>query len=330
MPILLFRAALEAARWCLQTIVAAAFVAASTVAAQSQQSVFPTSTVDELRQLSIGATEVAKGKFRRTLTEQKPDWLPLFNAIDVQTIDEVRPGGIAGMDGKKRVIHLNLGTTLVPHVYAEYATIRTHYGSRHNTRCKDYVRYLGDFYKEHGRSEPDQFAAALTRPLEFCGVSGLKTDKTFQSRFYKIFDDTFTPVFGLILAHEYAHHLLRHVPVKTRDPAKLRAIEDEADRRGSVLFGRIASRTRAAVVFSVMASYRAADPFDPRRRAVSEECRFLYYLVDDARFANIYSLQELLDPIKDRIDIMERIPTLKRELEMYQKGITIPNCEILY
>ena len=79
-----------------------------------------------------------------------------------------------------------------------------------------------------------------------------------------------------------------------------------------------------------MASYRSADPFDPNRRAVSEECRFLYYLVDDARFANIYSLSELLSPIQNRIDIMERIPQLKRELEMYQKGIKIPNCEILY
>lgn len=298
--------------------------------ARAQSPITTASTVRELRQLSIGATEIVKGKFRRTIAEQKPDWLPQFNAIEVQTVDEVRPGGIAGMDGKKRVIQLNLGTTLVPHIYAEYATVRTHYGSRHNGRCKDYVRYLGEFYREHGRSEPDQFAAALTRPLQFCGVADLAADKTFQSRFYEIFDDTFTPVFGLILAHEYAHHLLRHVPVTTNDPAKRRALEDEADRRGSVLFGRIASRTRAAVVFSVMASYRSADPFDPNRRAVSEECRFLYYLVDDARFANIYSLNELLSPIQNRIDIMERIPQLKRELEMYQKGIKIPNCEIMY
>lgn len=286
-------------------------------------------SVNDLRRLSRGAIEKTKILFQRNIRQKWPEWLPSFNAVEIKTTDEVRPGGIAFMDGNKRVIHLNLGATLVPHIYSEYAAIRTHYGSRHNKKCKNYVEYLGEFYKQHGRSTPERFAAALIRPLQFCEVEYLKADRVFQNQFYDIFEDTFTPVFGLILAHEYAHHLLGHLDVAAGDPERRRALEHEADRKGSEIFGTIASRTRAAIVFSVMASYRSADPFNPDRKAIAEECRFLSYLVDDSRFANIYSLDQLINPIRDRIDIMERIPRLSRELEMLGKGVKIPNCEII-
>ncbi|HEV7259490.1 MAG TPA: hypothetical protein VGN82_17040 [Bosea sp. (in: a-proteobacteria)] len=315
-------------RWACG-LLAAAFLAPTAAWSQIVEWSPSQSAVDLHKLTEVVSNLIAKRVLRVTVEQQMPSWLPLFDSVKVDVKDFVRPGGIAlAQDGKKS-IEMNVGVTVAVHIYSEYATIRTHYPSRHNGNCKNYLTYLGEFYKTSARQEPEAFLATVVRPADYCGVPGLREDGRFREQAGAIFRQTLLPGLGLILGHEYAHHLLRHVPVKTNAVAKLRDMEEEAEKTGSVLFGTAASRIPAAIIFDLMARYRTSDPFSKARAHPPEECRFVYFLFDDARFTGETDVQRLLQPYRDRVDIMERITDMHRVAYAAVGGGAIPKCDLL-
>lgn len=267
--------------------------------------------------------------FRPKIQQEKPSYLPLFESIRVNLVDSPKPVARAHIKGKDRHIDVNVGIAASVALYAQYATLYTHHAGEISSDCKAYPQYLGVKVREFSNKGMTEFLREIKSAGEFCGVPRIVGTPAFNQHFSEIFPQTLLSVMAIVLGHEYGHHLLGHLDHKRLTPEKRQELEADADRFGSTLLGIAGFRAPAAVIFDVLAGARSGDPFGAFRNSDPAECRFVFFLVDDARIHGEVIARQVLTALAGRRDITERYPSMARTAWRFEDNGYTKSCFLL-
>lgn len=265
-----------------------------------------------IERLDQAGTQVIE-RFRRQvfldrIRYEQPDWLKLYNSINVFLTDDMSIGAFASIKNGKRSISISRRLFIALDLYAQYAAIRMTYPNA-SAACKKYLDYLGAELRNNDAKSLKSFMETVDPPNVSCEVNPTG-NAAYQKAYQTVFNETFAPVIGLMLGHEYGHHLLGHLPARKMSPVEAREIESEADTFGSKLLGPGFLRGPIAVIFDLIARGRNSDPFLKTARHEAAECRFIYFMADDMRHLNENAARRVIAYLRSRPDIAERLPSI--------------------
>ncbi|MBA4132920.1 MAG: hypothetical protein C0519_16045 [Hyphomicrobium sp.] len=227
----------------------------------------------------------AKQIIRGNIATTTPNLVALFDQIQVQVVDDQKSYASAYIEAGKRYIKISTGFTILSNLYVTQTFIFRNAKSFNRKQClslvEDAIRAMQTLSVEESLQHPS------LKPWRYCGVTSLPLDPDQVDRgFNALFDPFHTSVVTTVLAHEYAHHLLGHLPAAPASPEENRRIEHIADRSASYLLGEGGTRVPAAIMFYMLSRYKSPlDPFRNEAKYAASQCRFLFFIRHDQVFA---------------------------------------------
>lgn len=221
----------------------------------------------------------------------------ILGSVEILVEDKAKPIGRAEMRGSKRVVILHSGIADAVMLYSRYAAARAGGG------CQRYLDYLSGEISQLRSTAPISAIEQIRSPADYCQAN------VSDDAANKIFQETFTPVLGMMLAHELSHHMLGHIPVrKPLPPDQRRKIEADADRRGGDLLGSYAFTTGAAIIFDILHKQHGGDQFVNVRNYDPPVCRVIFYMTrDQTGHGAFYAEQEYKRLLSTRADLRDML-----------------------
>lgn len=249
-------------------------------------------------------------RFLREMLEEKiknghatDQMLQAFDRIDIEIFESSQIGAYADVrDDGSRVIYFSTGTFVSSVLLAIWSSLNTENDIRNtyrlsspeSTHCSQYHLYFADYYNRFKIKPVPSFMHDIMTPYEWCSIP---RDGLNISIFEQRLEAFAFPLVLFIIAHEYGHHILQHIPVdKDASPSMIRIYESEADFFASKLVAPMTLTNISPFMFFT-SGLQTLDPFDKNRINEPAECRFLSFILRD----NIYINSDIVDRLAKKI-----------------------------
>lgn len=245
-----------------------------------------------------------------------PHVVDVFDSIEIILTDDVKPYAAAYVTGNKRYIELSLGYSLIIDNFIKFYTVLKANNSDVSLQCRQFHTYL--IQKISRLSFEEYVSDKEINPWVYCkNLKKTYTQRDFDDIYESLTGPFALSTFGLVLGHEYVHHLLKHVPAGPMSALERRKVETIADRGASNLLGEMASRVPGAVILDVAEPLRSRDPFADTRNYAATPCRVYYFISIDRAFG-IGAGGAWLDSIG------AEFPHVKQRLAQLKKQMNVP------
>lgn len=266
----------------------------------------------------------AKRIIRANIEMKTPAYLKAFDQIEILIVDDVKPYAYAYIDNGKRYITISTSHIILANLYAMQTFFLRNPKYFNVNKC---MRLVEDSIEVMHTVSPDEGMRHPTmKPWRYCEVKGFPySEEQIDNAFNPLFNAITTSIFGILLGHEYAHHLLGHLPAVKTTPEDSRKIENIADRSASYLLGEGGTRLPAAAMLYMLSRFKLGrDPFRASSGHAAQQCRFLFLVSHDARFRAGFSGKKLDNFLKVTPHFAGIYQGIKKQLSA---GLdNFPNC----
>lgn len=229
----------------------------------------------------------AKSIIRRNLQATTPWTIGTFDSIKVHIVDQIRPQAYAYIENDNRHIVISTAFLTLSNLYVTHMMINRYASVFDRRRCDRFVEESVRIM--HTLPAPEAVNHPIMSPFKYCGVTDFQlSEQQYNEIFNAFFSEFFKSVTTIILGHEYAHHILNHLPLDPKTPpAERRKLEHIADQAGSYLFGESGTRIPAAIMFHMLSKFQnPKDPFRIDANYAAHQCRLLFFVYHDRMFSS--------------------------------------------